>query len=78
MIIVYEGSESLFDGLVLLLNLVVGLRVEGGAMSVVDTNVEADSICESAGDQGSAVGDGIGCLAELADHVLEKRICHFW
>jgi len=74
---VAEGSEILFHGLVLLLGLVVGLRVEGGRESVVDAHVGADSSPESAGELGSAVGDDIVWYAMLADHVPEKHTCQF-
>jgi hypothetical protein len=43
LLVVAEGSEVLFHGLVLLLGLAVGLRVEGGLESVVDAHVGADS-----------------------------------
>jgi len=72
LLIVAEGLEVLFHGLVLPLGLAVGLRVEGGRESVVDAHVGADSSPESAGELRSAVGDDIVWYAVLADHVLEK------
>jgi len=42
-LIVAEGSEVLFHGLILALGLAIGLRVKGGRESVVDAHVGAES-----------------------------------
>jgi len=77
LIIVAEGSEVLFRGLVLPLGQAFGLRVEGGQESVVDTHVGADSSPELAGELRSAVGDNIVWYAVLADHLLEHYTFQF-
>ena len=77
MLIVAEGSEVLFYGLVRVLGLAVGLRVEGGRQSVVDAYVGSDLKPESAGELRSAVGDNSVWYAVLVDHVLEKHMCQF-
>ena len=77
LLIVAEGSEVLFHGLVLLLGLAVGLQVEAGGESVVNAHVGADSRPESAGELRSADGNDIVFCAMLADHMLEKHKCQF-
>ena len=77
LLIVVEGSEVLFHGLVLPLSLAVCLRWEGGQESVVDAHVGADTSPESAGAVCSAVGDDIVWHAVLEDHVLKNHTCQF-
>jgi len=77
LLLVAEGSEVSFLGLVLALGLAVSLRVEGGRELVVEAHVGADSSPNMACELRSADGDDIVLYAMLADHILEKHTCHF-
>jgi len=68
---VAEGSEVLFNGVVLPLSQADGLQVEGGQESVVSGHVGADWSLES------AVGEDIVLYAVFADHVLQEHTCLF-
>ena len=59
LLLVAEGSEVLFQSVVLPLSLAIGLWVECGRRSVVDVHVGAESNPTSASERRSAVCDDI-------------------
>jgi hypothetical protein len=75
--IIAERSEVLFRGVVQLLGLAVGLRVDRCRELVVDAHVGADSSPEWAGELCSTVGDDIVWYIVRADHDLENHTCQF-
>jgi len=77
LLVVADGSNILFDGLVLPLGLAVDLRAEGSWESVVDAHVGADLSPESASELRCAVCNTIVWYTMLADHVLGKHTCQF-
>ena len=77
MLIAAEESETLFNGLVMLLTQGAGFQVDRGQESVVVTHVGANSNSGSDAALRFAVADDIVWYAMLAAYVLEKLTCQF-